>query len=324
MERVKKLKQAAESRGYRLGLLIGPLIIIVLAGILSLNVSERFQREQIDKFETQAHDALHFATIKLDNYSNLLYTGRAFVLGSQAITAQEWKTFYNHQSVFSRYPGVNSVAYVSNVSTQDLAAFEAKMATNDYFGSSYQLKDVSERSSHGLISVVVNESELAEVIGLDLTARPERYEVYKAAEEKEAIVASPPTRLATGYDGFFTVMPVRKGEKLDGYVLTSFRFDDLMKELFEDDSLEYKVTDVTSDTPITLYSSLTDRGAVNTFEDIVDVGGRRWKVELSKKADDRPLGYLLPVAILTTGIVMAMTLYAYSRISSTERLQLKK
>jgi hypothetical protein len=320
MQSVKKLKLPMRGLRYKLGLLIGPLIIVVLAGIISYGVGERFQREQIDKFDDQANNVLEVATIKLESYVDLLYTGRAFVLSSPNVTSPEWKTFYSQYSLFTRYSGVSSVAYIRNVSTQDLTAFQAKMKTTDYFGPTYQLKGVSERSTHGLINVISSNYDATPVVGLDLTARNDRYEFYRSVEAKKTIVASPPTMLAIGQQGFVTTLPVFKGDKLDGYVVATYVYKNLIKELFADRSFGHKVTDVTPGfTPTVIDSSQIEGKDVSKRESIVKVGGRSLKVEISKQTEKRPLGYLLPAVIVTTGGVMALTLYAYSKVSSRER-----
>lgn len=303
---------AKRKRFALLGALVAPLIIVVLAGILSLNVADRFSTELLSRFEKESQDSLRLATIKLDNYRDLLYAGRAFALSSESVTGGEWKSFYNQQSVFERYPGVSSITYVESVRTEDLRAFETKMKSAGYFGPSYELKEMSDRETHGLATAYVSQNDLSAIVGLDLLRLDDRYAVYTSAEAKGTVVASPPFKLATGYRGFFSVLPVYRADRLEGYVLTSFRFDDLMKKLFEDGSFGYEVTDVTTNEPQRLYRSASYDPRGNMSEQTLQVGERSWKVVMTREVEERPAGHLLPAAIMTTALVLAATLYLYA------------
>jgi hypothetical protein len=290
--------------------LVAPLIILALAAVLSIGIADRFNTELLDRFEQDAEDSLELATVRLDNYRDLLYAGRAFVVSSQKVTSGEWKSFYNQQAVFERYPGVSSIAYVRNVATEDLPAFQVEMRSPEYFGPSYALGEMSQRPFHGLVTDYVSHNDLTAIEGMDLLRLDDRYAVYAAAEAKGTVVLSPPFKLATGYEGFFSVLPVYRDDELDGYILSSFRFDDLMRALFEDESFGYEVTDVTTDEPTRLYKSAAYSPNGNALEQTVEVGERRWKVVMTRDAEDRPAGYLLPAAIMTTALILALTLYA--------------
>lgn len=310
---------AIRKRSALFGALVAPVIIIILATLLSLGVSDRFYTELLDRFEREAEDSLELTTIRLDNYRDLLYAGRAFVVSSQELSTGEWKSFYNQQAVFERYPGVSSIAYVKSVATADLPAFQEQMRRPEYFGPSYTLGEISQRPFHGLVTDYVSQNDLSAIEGMDLLRLDDRYAVYAEAEAKGTIVSSPPFSLATGYEGFFSVLPVYREDRLEGYILTSFRFDDLMKELFKDESFGYKVTDATLDKPVELYRSASYNPSGNQLEQTVEVGERRWKVVMTRDAENRPVGYLLPAAIMTTALVLAATLYLYSIRTTPKR-----
>ena len=299
--------------------LLAPAAIIILAIIISVNVNDRFQSELLHRFNHDAEHVLRRATDRLDNYRDFLYGGRALVMSSQSVTPAEWKNFYNQQSIFARYPGISSVAYVKNVATADLPAFEQQMRTEEYFGSSYRLKAQSDRAYHGLVSMYVAQNDLTPIVGLDLFKQDDRNEIYREAEAKGSIIASPPIQLATGYRGYFSVLPVNVGDKLDGYVLISFRYEDLMKRLFADENFGYKVTDVTEAEPTELYASVAydTRGYQQTS--VIDVGGRQWQVTITKPIDKRPVGYLLPHAIVATSAVLALAIYLMPRTRYRKR-----
>lgn len=300
------------NRGHKLVLsaLTAPVIIVVLAILLAWAVADRFHIEQTDRFKRDAENTLLVTTANLDNYRDLLYAGRAFALSSDTVTNAEWRSFYNQQAIFERYPGVSSVSYVSNVTSDELPSFEVMLKTGDYFGATFMLKPQSDRWEHGITKAYVSQNDLSAVLGMDLLAAQDRYDVYKRAEAKNSIVSSPPFKLATGYDGFFSVLPVYSGNVVDGYVLTSFRFEDLMKRLFSDRSYGYRVTDVT-DSPKSVYSAGYN-SQHNHLSQTLMVGDRSWRVDISQKAPRRPLGDLLPAAIIVTSLILATTLYAYS------------
>lgn len=290
---------------------VAPLIIIILAGVLSIGVSDRFTTELTSRFTNDANTVIRLATNSLDKYRDLLYSGRAFVASSDDVTNLEWQTFYAQQAIFQRYQGVSSVAYVKSVPTSDVATFERTMKTPEYFGSTFSIRKQSTRQLHGYVSAYVSQSDMSAILGIDLLAADDRYEVYKKAETTGSIVSSPQVHLATGYDGFFNILPVYKQNVLDGYVLTSFRTEELMKELFSDDSFGYKVVDVTSK-PTTLYEKDFDISQ-NVLSQKLEVGGRTFKVEVSRPIQKKVAGYLLPAGIMATAVIMATTLYAFSQ-----------
>lgn len=289
--------------------LVAPLVILALAAILSFGIADRFNTELLDRFEQDAEDSLELATIRLDNYRDLLYAGRAFVVSNQELNAGEWKSFYNQQAIFERYPGVSSIAYVKSVATADLPAFQEQMRAPEYFGPSYSLGEMSQRPFHGLVTDYASRNDMSAIEGMDLLRLDDRYAVYAAAEAKGTIVSSPPFKLATGYEGFFSVLSVYKQDRLDGYVLSSFRFGDLMRALFQDESFGYEITDITTAKQTQLYKSTAYNPTGNQLERTLEVGDRRWKVIMTRDVEDRPVGYLLPAAIMTTALILALTLY---------------
>lgn len=289
-----------------------PLIVIALSAVVSLGVAERFERELQTKFKHESEHSLQITLLKLDNYRDLLYSGRALVNSSQSVSSQEWRTFFNQQATFDRYPGISSIAYVTNVDSSELAAFETKMRTNEYFGPTFNLQPVSGRDDHAFVNMYVSQNDLRSIEGLDLLRSDDRYDIYRSAAAKGSVVASHTMRLATGYDGFFTLLPVYKSDRVEGYVLTSFHNDTLMKEIFSNESLGYSVTDVTDVKPKQLYRSTTWSEEGYKYSQAIYVGSRRWNVEVSDQIDQRPVGFLLPAAIMSTGVILAATLFGMS------------
>jgi hypothetical protein len=296
-------------------LLVVPVSIVVFAALLSYLVHERFQQERLERFTEDAKSSLHLSTMRLDNHRDLLYAGQAFVVASDTVTRTSWNTFFRQQDAFARYHGVSSIAYVKNVATRDLSSFEARMKGKEHFGPGYRLREVSNRSEHGFVSVYTSNNDISAIEGMDLFRLDDRHDIYTRAAERRTVVASQPITLATGFKGFFSVLPVYKGEALDGYVLTSFRNDDLMKRLFSDTSFDYDIRDISgSGSSVTLYETAR-MPAENTYVGSIDVGGRIWRVEMSRATESRPLGYLLPAAILATGLTMAGAVYGFGRRS---------
>jgi|GEM_PF-1834393 len=298
------------TRRFYLRHLIAPVIILLLAGYIAYDVGDRFGTEQVSHFSHDSDHAVLVATAKLDNYRDLLYAGRAFVISSDTVTNTEWRTFYDQQDVFNRYPGVSSIAYIQNVPTAELKTTEAMLRSDEYFGPTYSLKQQSDRPTHGIARSYVSRSDLSNILGLDLFAQQNRYDVYHASETQNAVVASPPFKLATGYDGFFSVLAISRGGTTEGYVLTSFRFGDLMDKLFVDTSFGYRVTDIT-DTPRKIYENGYSTDVYHATHTI-EVGGRKWSIDISRAAEKRPLGRFLPAVIVTTGILLAMSVYAFT------------
>ncbi len=311
VSRQKNNKLSARSRRQK-GPVAIALFILLVGIVISYVVIERVQENYAREFQSKADHTLDRASATLNNYGNLLFSGHAFKESSVDVTSSEWDRFYRAQRVFERYPGVNSVAYVEAVRTADIPDFEDRMQSQDSFGPDYQIKAVSARDGHAFISSYVSESDLSAVEGLDLTAQDSRYEVYEQARQSRSVTTSPVFSLATGYTGVFMLFPHFEQGVLDGYILTSFRIDDLMQELFSDTSLGYRVTDVT-DTSTKLYQSSEWSEKVVTTERMLKMANRTWQVEVSGETSQPPRFFVIPAITLTASIVLAAAVYSLQR-----------
>ena len=291
------------------------LVILAAAVAISVNTFNDSRDVALNSFTERSRLTADSMTNRLNGYRDLLYSGRALLDSSQQVTMVEWNRFFRSQDTFRRYEGVSSISYIQNVSEADLPEFTALMRSPNYFGPGYTTNKLSSGPVHGLATVYSSDNDVSSAVGLDLFSDATRKPVYDKAAAQNTAIASPPYKLATGYQGFIVVLPRIINDNVDGFVLVSFRFDDVMRSLLplNDGTLTYQVTDVSGGINQHIYTSKNWSNNNDVYTRQLDVGGRTWKLEIAEANDRHTGNYFVPGIIMTTAIVLVAALYVSLR-----------
>lgn len=311
------VKASKPQSGYgRLASLIMPTIILVAAIIISLNTYNDSRRSELASFNDRATVTANGMTNRLNEYRNLLFSSAAFLSANDEVTQTQWTKFFLSQDAFSRYQGISAISYVKLVNDEDLSAFVTKMRTSDYFGPSYAIRNRAAGPQHALVYATASNNDVKAVLGYDMLSDPMRKAVFEAAASKNVPIGSPPITLATGYKGFFVTLPHKVNGQVDGYVLMSFRFNDLMKAqtTLLGNGLSFRLSDVTdAKKPVTLYTSPQWSNSNDSYTRDITVGGRQWQLVITEPNQNHNGDYFVPAVIMATSLVLVVALYAVLR-----------
>lgn len=294
------------------------IALIAMGSILGAVVADRALKARAAKdFEKSVSAINKDLSQHIDNYSNLLYMGRAFISNSNEVTQNEWDNYFREQQVFTRYEGISTVTFLRYFDESNKAAFLAKMRAQEYFGgASFAIRPEGVRPHYAVAELVSTENNVRGSFGLDTYTNPVPKQAMDKAAATGRIQATPPFVLGTGVQGFAAYLPVYKDNTMQGFGLISFRTDDLVKSLFKDfdTNLRYKIIDTTDQNkPEPMFSSPTWQEEMPLKRsDTLNFGGRTWEVTFATTNDysNSFLYPLVPLMILALGILVSVPLLA--------------
>lgn len=268
-------------RTIRLLLAITVIIIITLGGIFAYALYRQESLARAESFLATAELANDALIDELNNYNDLLYTGRGFLQNNPQLTPAQWDNHFREQDTFTRYPGVSSISYISLVDRAEVEGFIATLReqTGDTSLSSDELVESDE---HALVTMVSSDNDLAPFSIIDMYQLPGREAVYTRALDTQLPTASPVLTLGSNKVGFFTVLPSYSQGEPAGLVVAAFRVEQLVQQLIPSDNtsdIMFTIQDVSDDQVTTIYEDPrwhTDGKSVATFHSTV--GSRTWKV----------------------------------------------
>lgn len=293
------------------------IALIAFGGIAFAIIADQALKKRANiTFEKTAAETASRLSERMENYSDLLYSGRAFLTNSNEVTQTEWDSYFKEQQVFKRYDGVSSVVFLRWLSEANRPAFLAKMRSQPFFGgASYNLRPVGVREHYAPAELSSSENNVQSSFGIDPYAEAAQKAAMDQAVTTGRPEASEPFVFGTGVPGFTMYLPVYKQGVLQGFVMTSFRTDDFIKALFGDETrdLRYKLTDITNKTePKALYKSgnWQDKMPLER-SDAMNVGGRTWQITLATtNAEGNGFLYpLVPLLVLAVGALVTIPLF---------------
>jgi CHASE1-domain containing sensor protein len=227
----------------------------------------------------------------LEAYGNILYSTRGLLAVSDA-TDDAWDRFISSQSLASRYPGIQAVAYAEVVAQTDIAAYEKRMKA--LLGNDYEIHPRKDNGDYVLITFHKETSAIPssqQSLGLDIASDSVRRKALDTATKTGAIAATQPIELATLQRfGLLLVTPVtekdgNKSDKPFGYTVAIFSINDLinasMKEQLNNSKYSIYIADVTDGEAIPVYEKVFKMsGQIASRSVLVDVADRQWRVTL--------------------------------------------
>ncbi len=264
--------------------------------------------------DTFAHDTGIITTrlkTSLEEYADVAYNGRSLVLSNKNLNQDDWKRFYNSQSVFARFEGLSSVSYVELVPHAKKAEFIAKMRAKTDFGADYSITPAGDREVYALASLVVSETQIP-LTGLDVYGSPDRKAVYDASVNSSTPTMSEQFTLSSGFSGMFMTLPVTQNNAVKGFIVAALHSDDYLANALEPDQLGRVgviISDATNASePKQIYTtpSQSNKNDDLTRADTLLFGGRTWKIEYRASANYTQgiLRQALPNVIMVVGFLV--------------------
>lgn len=253
-------------------------------------------------------------TERMENYTDLLYSGRAFLTNSVEVTQDEWDMFYREQSAFSRYKGVSSISFIERFKASEKPAFEQKMrAKREFGGAAYAIKPAGNRTEYAAASLASSVNDISGGVGTDMLSTADRKAALDAATKLGTPQATQPMTLATGSQGFSVALRTKLADGTQGYVLEAFRTNELMESLIshEEESVAFKIVDVTDKQPIILLQSRDWNEGADLKQSVkMQMAGRMWEITYASDPNyDYELAHaVVPMAIIFNGITFSALL----------------
>ena len=301
-----------------LRLVVLSVILFVAAGsMFAAFLADHILRvRSAEQFETTANVFLDTVVDRMENHTDLLYSGRSYVVNTPGATQESWDRFFRDKEAFSRHKGISTIAYLETFDESGKAGYLQRMRSQPHFGGdSFAIKPEGTRDRYVVVNFASSDNDINQSFGFDLYASQNRRDALDQSVATGRPRATEPYKLATGYPGMSLFLPVYKHDALIGFALVSFRTDDLMKNLQSeaDPQLRYKITDITdSNSPKPLY------GSPNWSEDMplkrrdtVNIAGRTWEITsagMNSYGNSR-LYQLIPFLILAVGILVSVPLF---------------
>lgn len=303
---------------------VAALVLLAFITIVMANLAgSTIRQKTAEKYQWDTEQISHRMQTTLNNYSNVLYGGRALLLNSQTVGPNEWTGYFRSQDIFNQYKGMSSISYISLVSPSQKAQFEAKM--KNLYGANFAITPAGARDTYALASLVVSANNIGPW-GFDVYSTPDRRAVYEQAKTSGQPTASGEFEFATGSRGLMTTLPVSRNGVTEGFVMIALRSDDFFEATIEPSKLSsfaIKVTDTTnSDTPEELYTSASwNEDSANLRKaDVIKFGGRTWNVEYQAPINynQSNIGIAMPYLIMSLGFllvcVIALCFYIFLRM----------
>lgn len=277
---------------------------MILATLGSILFTFRLNVFADDMFYTESETLAQTITERLNRFTDLLYSARAYVYGSQKVTQNEWQQYFKQQQVIERYQGVSAIYYVDVFNYSEQPAKIAELSSSDYLNKPIAIRPMGQRTHYALASLVFSANDVTSTYGTDLLSLPGRAEALTRASETQRPIATRPDKLASGYYGFSISLPVSQAGKHDDYIGISFRAEQLLDSLYGDNQqLKLKVEDITG-SPVVLGSRNWNNVDLKA-ESTINVGGRAWKISQGKTMvrELRVIALLVPLLMYGLAIL---------------------
>jgi len=206
--------------------------------------------------------------------------------------------------VRARSDSVSAVFWVPRILDAERAGYEQRRAAQGLsepqigeLGSNHEKVTASRREVYFPVDVLLAQSDVGQLVGLDLGGIPSRRGLLEAAERKDQLVMSPPwdlLGLSADRLGLLLVVPVRGPDRstLRGFVLCGVRISRLVKESLSSglaSDLEFRIVDRAAPVPQGLvYESkgVAKNGQASHDERReLENGGRHWQLQAQPSAD---------------------------------------
>ena len=314
-------------------------MILIFSLVLTLCIWQ-FSQKQVEekaqsKFRREAQQFQALILERLTHYEDALYSGVAF-LATQGWKTDypSWKRYVEGLNLLSKYPGVNGLGLIENVTSEQLPEYLKKHQT---LRPDYRVHPPQERERYLPITYIIPVELNQEAIGLDIMYEKNRYEAALRARDSGKPQATAPIVLVQDKKktpGFLLYLPFYNGESSEtevlrkrhfkGLVYTPFIFGKLINGTLSQKNrhVDIKILDGHS----ILYDEIKNQKEIDSqfqFKRVeqIQVYGRTWTFEIicnqkfrNHSASNGPL-----IILLTGLIIDGLLLFLFVNIAHSHQ-----
>jgi signal transduction histidine kinase len=288
------------------------------------------------EFDLIANELTTSIANRLVNYEQVLFATQGLFIGSNEVTADEWKNFVQNQQIENRFPGVQVVGYSQKIGGKDeLAQHLQKMHINN---PNYTVHpDVPRQEYHSVIFIEPVNDRNQHLLGYDMfTESVQRSALEQARDTGTVTISGVVQEVAEdAQPGFSMFLPVYRNDQphqtivekqgaLQGFVYCAFRTYDLFNAMFPDlpqaqtYDIRIKVYDTEKSDANLLYDSKKGLAESDWSKSkSLEYGHRKWILELDRTRTFTNFETMVMVAIPVIGV--SMSAFVFLAIRSNQR-----
>lgn len=130
------------------------------------------QRTQIE-FQALAQESEKALLYRIESYEQGLLGGVGFFKGSQTVSRSEWKNYIDSLEINKKYPGINGIGYIANLSAQEQEHFVKEMRTTGK--TDFSVFPATDIPEHFIIGYIEPQKLNEPSIGFNIASEPNRY-----------------------------------------------------------------------------------------------------------------------------------------------------
>lgn len=292
------------------------LAVSVLITIVAWNFSDKMLENRAQsRFEREAHLVVDKIRQRLFHYEDALRAGTATMVGYEGeLTRKQWAAYTKALDIPNRYPGVNGIGVIREVTEADQGAFEDMQSQS---WPEFKLFPAHTFPIKLPIVYIEPEQDNAAAVGLDVAFEDNRRTAALLARDTATPQMSGPITLVQDKGktpGFLFYMPFyRNGSGFEGLVYAPLVVKNLVKGVHG--GRESHVTFSIEDTNETLYDEFTDA----TLADATSLHsthltetfyGREWLFKVSASSAFYHQGdKYQPLVVLVSGLTIDAMLF---------------
>ncbi|MNK57189.1 Signal transduction histidine-protein kinase BarA [compost metagenome] len=223
------------------------LLAMLLTAGATLFAAQSTREQERAAFESLIGRVQTAIVQRMQTYTNLMYSGRAYLLGSREISRSGWHDFVSALDLESRFPGIQGLGLAVRIPPGELAAYVAQVRRSDM--PSFHVWPAGDRPElTAILYLEPMDARNRAAIGYDMYSEPVRREAMARARDTGQPALSGKVSLVQEITeakqaGFLIYLPVYRNTPnlktvaerraaLLGYVYAPFRADDLFTGLF--------------------------------------------------------------------------------------------
>jgi PAS domain S-box-containing protein len=332
---------------------VQPFVVLVIAllltGLATYFVHRSTKAEDTVRFSYYIRQAEADIRARTDMYRALLRSGRALHAAVQNVDLDQFRRFITMKETQTRYPGIQGVGYAKRFKREQIDSLEKALSA--VYGDTIRVYPDSSREDYfPVIYLEPQDRRNRRALGFDMFTDPIRRAAMEDARNTGYSVASGKVTLVQEIDslkqaGFLIYLPVFKGGKipatveqrkrdLEGYIYGPFRADDLLSQVFDQDSaprVGFEVYDSIGLNPARLLHrsvGLRDADSASvgrlTIQRSMVIAQRPWTIVFKSTASfERFSSKDLVPFIFTIGSLVSILLFLITRTQSRARSKIE-
>ena len=291
-------RQAGEPAYVRRTLKLALPYALILSLTISFFAFARHIEQQKRQLRIDQHSEILFKVVtdQLEDVTDVVRVLHSWLASQSERNPQQFSAFLT--PLLDDYPGLQALEWIPKLGPGERAGWEAQWTS--LLGEPRALQErrdgllvpAAERDSYYPVAMIAPMRGNEPALGFDLASNPSRLRALNSAAKQDRVTATQAIRLVqesgeAPQQGFLLFMPLRDTRRqLLGFALGVYRIGDLIEAGLsqqDSDGFNVRVSDITAqargEAATLLYQRLPGVFTERSWQDYIDVGGRRWRVQ---------------------------------------------